>query len=146
MKNKLMTDTVTLYHFIGTDAQSRDVYNRYLLKNVHFERRESVLPVKSGFQPYNSFKLYVDIQNKRNGLIYADKFAFDALTSSAKAKCWTVAEGDFLTFGETNYVLPTETVDGVKSKCEAFTVNTVNPYKLGKKYMLEISGRGRVID
>ena len=142
MLRRLMKSTATVYHKTGEDEFGRGVYERYVLKNVRFERKESVRPTTEGLLPYNSFKLYVNTKTCGDR-IYAQRNDYEAMTESAREKCWTVSEGDMITSGQTEFSLENG-VDEVKGKCEIFTVNSVTGDRLGKAEIIEISGRGRV--
>ncbi|MBE6895803.1 MAG: hypothetical protein E7477_01775 [Ruminococcaceae bacterium] len=143
MLKKLMKSTVTVYHKSGEDVNGKGIYERYVLKNVRFERKESVRPSDTGLLPYNSFKLYVNPANCSE-LIYANKNDHAAMTESARARCWTVKEGDMITVGQTDFSLDNG-ADEIKKICEVFTVYSVTYDSLTKAEIIEISGRGRML-
>ena len=143
MFRKIMKSTVTLYHKTGEDANGRGIYERYVLKNVRIEKKESVRPTDTGLLPYNSFKLYVNAKTCSE-LIYAKKHDYEAMTQAARAKCWTVKEGDMITVGETNFSLDGG-ADSIKKKCEIFTAYSVTEDTVANAEIIEISGRGRML-
>jgi len=143
MLKRLMKNTVTVYHKTGEDSEGRGIYERYVLKNVRFEKKEATRTTTSGLLPYNSFKLYVNAKNCSK-LIYAQKNDYAAMTESGKEKCWTVSEGDMITNGVTNFSEKGMSVDEMKEKCEVFTVISVAEDRIANAEIITISGRGRV--
>ena len=143
MFKRMMKSTVTVYHKSGEDVNGRGIYEKYILKNVRFERKESVRPTDTGLLPYNSFKLYVNTKTCGE-LIYAQKNDYAAMTESVRKKCWTVKEGDMITMGETDFSLDGG-ADEIKKKCEIFTVYSVTADRLTAAEIIEISGRGRML-
>ena len=138
-----MKNVATVYHKTGEDETGRGIYDRFVLRNTRFERKESVRPTVAGLLPYNSFKLFVKA-GKNDKPVYADKAAYLAMTEPARKLCWTVAEGDVITIGETSFSLDDNSVDDMKEDCEIFTVNSVLKDSVADTGVIEISGRGRV--
>ena len=143
MLKRLMKNTVTVYHKTGEDGSGRGIYERYVLKNVRFEKKEATRTTTSGLLPYNSFKLYVNAKNCSK-LIYAQKNDYAAMTESGREKCWTVSEGDMITNGVTDFSENGMSVDEMKEKCEVFTVISVAEDRIANAEIITISGRGRV--
>lgn len=143
MFRRLMKSVATVYHKTGEDETGQGVYDRFVLKNTRFERKESVRPTVAGLMPYNSFKLFVKA-GKNDRPVFADKAAYLAMTEAARKLCWTVAEGDVITLGETSFSLGDDSVDDMKADCEIFTVNSVLKDSVAETGVIEISGRGRV--
>ena len=143
MFKKLLKSVATVYHKTGEDESGRGVYKRFVLKNTRFEKKESVRPTEAGLMPYNSFKLFVKA-GISDRPVYANKTDYAAMTDSARGICWTVAEGDMITLGETSFLTDGDSADDMKRACEVFTVNSVFEDRIAKTGIVEISGRGRV--
>jgi hypothetical protein len=143
MFDKIMKSPVTVYHKTGENADGRGEYERFFIRSARFERKEGVRPTAAGLLPYNSFKLFVRAGRKERP-VYANKADYEALTPPARKLCWTVAEGDVITLGNTSFSFGEDSADDIKSECEIFTVNSVLEDALSSEKIVEISGRGRV--
>ena len=125
-----LNSDITIYNKVYDEDKGYDLYQRTVIKGVHFEDSKGANVIKSGLENADRASIYVPFKADMSRQ-YLSPIEFKKLDD--KSKYFTFEKGDRLIKGDIDFEPTTE--KSIDENFDAFTITSVDIFDFGSEKM-----------